>query len=138
MIGLERRYEFVTAQQRYYNEKIIEAFLLFVKLATAIVGGVVWLNIQELPQADQKLYNTSALWLFVAVATATLMMVWVNLDAWWGYREAEIDLSPEAPKLKPFLSCRIEILMSLIIIFAVWAFVKFCGSVPTVIWLSRR
>lgn len=38
----EKRYEFITEQLRYVNEKIIEAFTLFVKLTSAIMAGIVW------------------------------------------------------------------------------------------------
>lgn len=39
----EQLYEFITGMLRYSEEKIISTFGLYVKLVSAIVGGVAWL-----------------------------------------------------------------------------------------------
>jgi len=57
MISDEKRYEFVTAQQRYTNEKIIEAFNLFIKLGSGIVAGFIWVKTQHLDNATVALIN---------------------------------------------------------------------------------
>jgi hypothetical protein len=95
MVSPERRYEFVTQQIRYHNEKIIQAFSLFVKLATAIVGGVVWLVFQ--PQEGPTWIPLLASGVFILVGVAVIILIAANLKAWLGYRAMECKLNPSAP-----------------------------------------
>ena len=39
----EKQYEYLTHHLEYLNDKIIETFLLFIKLAIAIIGGIFFL-----------------------------------------------------------------------------------------------
>jgi hypothetical protein len=93
MISDEKRYEFVTEQQRYTNEKIIEAFDLFVKLASGIVAGLIWIRTQNLDKATQLLVSSLVPWLYSLVALSSAVNIFANLRAWWGYRKAESELT---------------------------------------------
>ena len=88
----EMRYQFVTGQIKYHNEKIIESFNLFIRLFTGIVVAAVWLSTQPDPSKRHSLYAFLAFVLVVMLATMTIITVIANVMAWYGYRHAETGL----------------------------------------------
>jgi hypothetical protein len=93
----DKQYENLTTHLRYLNEKIIQSFNLFVKLATAIVGGVFFLNWKLVPGCLQraKLHNAAS-GLFVLVSLSMIFLILRNLLAWRGYRK---ELSRQYPDI---------------------------------------
>jgi hypothetical protein len=93
VITPDKEYEFVSSQVRYHNEKIIEAFNLFIKLFSAIVGGSIWLRLQPGFDAAQALAFARMSSLLVVFLTAIAgLMVAENLKSWHGYRWAQARL----------------------------------------------
>ena len=88
----EKRYDFVTQQQRYTNDKVFEAFSLYVKLAAAIVAGYVWLHTQSIDGETKRTIDFIAPWIFSLIAIYALTVILVNLRSWWGYCTAESEL----------------------------------------------
>jgi hypothetical protein len=115
-VTLEERYRFVTSQLSYFNEKIIEAFNLFIKLLTAIVGGVIWLRLQTDLGTVWIQIRGIVIGLVMLVGLSSILLVIFNLSSWWGFRKAESFLlngkipPPVFPK-----SARQELLMMLVI-----------------------
>lgn len=122
MVQDSDRYQFVTGQTRYYNDKIIESFNLFIKLASAIVAGVLWLHLQELDDPTKTHYGQMAMLVLGLVTLGTGLLLLNNLRAWWGYRKAESALVGEETVPPPHfpMSCSSEILeVSMMIVFCV-------------------
>ena len=115
-ITLEERYRFVTSQISYFNEKIIEAFNLYIKLITAIAGGVIWLRLQVDWGTIWIQIRGIVVALIILVGIASILLVIFNLSSWWGFRKAESFLlkgkipPPMFPK-----SARQELLLMLVI-----------------------
>ncbi len=115
-VTLEERYRFVTSQLSYFNEKIIEAFNLFIKLLTAIAGGVLWLRLQNDWGTVWIQIRGIVVALIMLVGFSSILLVIFNLSSWWGFRKAESFLlkgkipPPVFPK-----SARQELLMMFVI-----------------------
>lgn len=115
-VTLEERYRFVTSQLSYFNEKIIEAFNLFIKLLTAIAGGVIWLRLQTDWGTVWIQIRGIVVALIVLVGLSSVLLIIFNLSSWWGFRKAESFLlkgkipPPVFPK-----SARQELLMMLVV-----------------------
>ena len=115
-VTIEERYRFVTSQLTYFNEKIIEAFNLYIKLITAIAGGLIWLRLQVDWVTVWVQIRGIVVALILLVGFASILLVTFNLTSWWGFRKAESFLlkgkipSPVFPK-----SARQELLMMILI-----------------------
>jgi len=115
-VTVEERYRFVTSQLTYFNEKIIEAFNLYVKLITVIAGGVIWLRLQLDWVTVWKQIRSIVVALILLVGFSSILLVTFNLTSWWGFRKAESYLlngkvpPPVFPK-----SARQELLLMLVI-----------------------
>lgn len=115
-ITIEERYRFVTSQLSYFNEKIIEAFNLYIKLITAIAGGVIWLRLQVDWGAVWIQIRGIVVALTILVGFASVLLVIFNLSSWWGFRKAESLLLKGKIPLPVFpRSARQELLMMLVI-----------------------
>ncbi|RJP49180.1 MAG: hypothetical protein C4586_07805 [Anaerolineaceae bacterium] len=115
-VTIEERYRFVTSQLSYFNEKTIEAFNLYIKLITAIAGGVIWLRLQIDWGTVWIQIRGIVVALILLVGFASILLVIFNLSSWWGFRKAESFLlkgkipPPVFPK-----SARQELLIMLVI-----------------------
>ncbi len=118
MIENEKRYEFVTSQIRYHNEKVIESFNLFIRLFSGIVAGAVWLSTQSDPSAKHRVIGIFAYVLVIMLMTMTSVTVIANVLQWYGYRRAESGLvgKDKVPPPTVLGSCWNEIAMLLCII----------------------
>src|ERR1035437_2372226 len=92
MVDDNKQYEWLTSQTRYHNEKIIEAFSLFVKLASGIVAGLIWLITQKIDDTMKHKLMELIPFLFLLVGVSTGFMIIFNFRSWWGYRKAFSDL----------------------------------------------
>ena len=116
MVSDEERYKFATSQLTYFNEKIIEAFNLFVKLTSVIAGGALWLRVQATGPSLWPAIRPLAVGLLALCGISTVTLVGFNLHAWWGYRRAESRLTDKAVPPPTFpRSCRQEIVMVAVI-----------------------
>jgi hypothetical protein len=113
----EERYKYVCGQLNYLNDKILESFTQFVTLLTAIAGGVIWLRPQKEWSAIWNQTKPLAIALIVVVALQAIVRVWLNLWSWWGFRQAESELTNGAvqPPLFP-RSASQELTLSIVII----------------------
>jgi len=94
----EKQYEYLTSHLEYLNEKILESFALFIKLATAIIGGVFLLHwkLEENKLSGASFVNMSNM-LFWVVGISIIFLIFNNLLAWRAYRKT---LSEEYPRIK--------------------------------------
>src|SRR5436190_873231 len=100
-VSPDKRYEFVTQQLRYTNDKIIEAFELFLKLTAAVLGAAAWVSTQKLSPEVQGPIGRLVPWLVTGIGASCVALILINLRSWWGYREAESQLvGPAVPPPK--------------------------------------
>ena len=119
------RYKFVTSMIQYHNEKMIEAFKLFIQVLSAIVGGSVWLsNASGIYTRDTRYWLLADL-LVICVAMMTAITVIANQIAWIKFRRAEHNLNQSAPKPGNFWSYWNELSMLLVVGAATLLFVVF-------------
>jgi hypothetical protein len=127
----EKRYEFVTSQIRYHNDKMIDAFKYFVSIFSLIIGGVFWLLSQQNLEASLKTFVAGlSPCLTLLIGATSILLIVSNYLSWWGYRKAETSLTdgtvapPRFPK-----SANSQILMILVILISVAAFWHYSGKV---------
>ncbi|MBI3576142.1 MAG: hypothetical protein HY083_10920 [Gammaproteobacteria bacterium] len=136
----QKRYEFVTAQIRYHNEKMIEAFKLYITLLSAIVGSVFWVLAQSEIVESLK-YELLFLipWLVITVSVSVSILILSNYVAWWGYRKAESKITkgavPQPVLPKSFISQAVMLVVIIISCFGFWiasamVLEAMCKSVP--------
>jgi hypothetical protein len=128
MIDDNRRYEFVTTQIRYHNEKMIEAFNRLIQLFTAIVGGSIWLSLQPRPAGvPLRDYSTISDTLVLALAAISALNIINDLLAWFGFRQTESSLvgHNKLPPPHVIRSCWMEYLMLIGMLAATVAFWRF-------------
>lgn len=90
MVTDDKQYEFVSGQVRYHNDKIIESLNLFLKLFSAIVGGSIWLSLQPgITPTKMTAYIGVSDVLVIALAAFSSLLIFENLRAWRGYRNAQ-------------------------------------------------
>jgi hypothetical protein len=118
MIAEEKQYEYVTGQLNYHNDKIIDAFNQFVKLVSAIIAGGVWIFTQQLVKETKVLIGKIALWLILLVCVNSVMLILLNLRAWWGYRRHLTNLvgTETVPPPRFPRSCFSELVMISVIV----------------------
>ena len=92
MIDDIERYKWITSQVNYFADRMRDNFKLYIQLATAIIGGFIWLQIQ--PDLDNhklavlKIVPTLLLILGIFMS----ILIWVDYRCWYQYREAESEL----------------------------------------------
>ena len=117
IVSPDVEYKELKEHLRYLNEKIIEAFSLFIKLATAIVGGAFFLH-WKLAMDDPQRYllarGLNALLIVVGIAMALIILN--NLWAWFGYRRTLSERFPDIPfsyGLRTFLAEALMVILTL-------------------------
>lgn len=95
MISDEKKYEFLTSQIAVRDQKAVDTyFKSFAQLYSAILGGSIWLGMQNHIKPEAA---ASYVWLSdVLVAILVLIFAGLVIDnyrAWWGYRKALSDLA---------------------------------------------
>lgn len=112
----EKQYEYLTSHLEYLNEKIIQFFTLFVKLATAIVGGIFFIH-WKLPSQDAKRASlaSAADWLFILVTVSMILLILNNLRSWFAYRKTLSEQYPRIPNEKSIMRWLTEVVMCVVI-----------------------
>jgi hypothetical protein len=134
-VSIDKEYEFVSSQVQEYNRRIADAFKLFVQLFSLIVGGSVWLSIQNQNTLSKSGgYARLSDILVVLVAVYCAFSIWENLRAWRGYRFAQSRLggldekgNPRIPPPQTFKAASEEAGMMITILIAA---VLFCFFNP--------
>ncbi|MBI3306326.1 MAG: hypothetical protein HYZ84_00765 [Candidatus Omnitrophica bacterium] len=81
---LDERYEYITQQLRYLDDKIFRSFVIFIQLATVIIGGVFYLHQHNVKGIELVL---AANGVFLGVAFGIIFLISNNLRSWLGYRK---------------------------------------------------
>ncbi|MGJ0535326.1 hypothetical protein [Methylocystis sp.] len=101
MISDEKQYEFVGSMLKDRLDRGRDALRLFLQLFSAIVGGSIWLSIQDLTPAGRMAYERASNALIVLLIVVTGAMIWRATAGWWGYRqklsEFEFENHPAPP-----------------------------------------
>jgi UDP-N-acetylmuramyl pentapeptide phosphotransferase/UDP-N-acetylglucosamine-1-phosphate transferase len=122
----EKQYEYLTRHLEYLNEKIIQFFTLFIKLATAIVGGVFFIHWKLPPQDDKRVSLASAAdWLFILVTVSMILLIVNNLRSWFKYRKTLSEQYPKIPNDKNIMRWLTEVIMCIVIAIACIGFIIF-------------
>jgi hypothetical protein len=125
-VSKEKQYEFITGHLQYVNEKIYQSFTLFLKLASAIVGGVFLLHWKLSPEdAKRASFECATDWLFILVTFSMIFLILNNLRSWFGYRKALSELCPTIPFEKNAWRCGTEVVMCLVIVIACIGFLLY-------------
>ncbi len=112
----EKQYEFLTGHLQYLNEKIIQFFTLFIKLATAIVGGAFYLHLKLSNEDVKRASISSAIdFLFILVSFSMILLILNNLRSWREYRNTLSDQYPKIQNKKNIMRWLTEAVMCLVI-----------------------
>lgn len=125
-VSADAQYNFLTSECRYKNEKIIEAFNLFMKLATSIVAGVFfldWKMAADDPKRCKLSHGADAFFLLVGISMVFLILN--NLRSWRGYRKEVSRLVTNVPAPKGPFWFSSEALMCVVIALACAGFLIF-------------
>lgn len=116
-------YKELRTHLRFLNDKINEAFSLFIKLATAIIGGEFFLHWKLATDDSQRHLLASGLnALLIVVGIAMSLIILNTLFTWCSYRKTLSERFPEIPfsiGLRTFIA---ELLMVIIIIVTIIGF----------------
>ncbi|MCK4782407.1 MAG: hypothetical protein KAV87_01555, partial [Desulfobacteraceae bacterium] len=117
---------YLTSHLEYLNEKIIQFFTLFIKLATAIVGGVFFIH-WKLPSLDVKRTSFASVadWLFILVTVSMILLILNYLRSWLAYRKTLSEQYPEIPNEKSIMRWLAEVVMCAVIAIACIGFIVF-------------
>ncbi len=126
MIDDNKQFDWLAAQTRYHNEKFIEAFSLFIKLASGIVAGLVWMITQKIDDATRRDLIQVVPWVFGLVGVSTALLIVINFAAWWVHRKPISHLADKAPDRPKWTSCAAQVVMLLVIVISSWLIWKFC------------
>ena len=125
-IPSDKQYEFITAQMRYFNEKIIQAFTLFLRLGSGIIAGVFFLHVQlqkgDLTRCNLRVASSG---LFVLIGLSTTILILNNLFAWRGYRRLFSEQYPAVPLKKSVRWWFNEATMCVLVVFTCIGFLIF-------------
>ncbi len=69
----DKQYEYLTDQLRYLDDKIFRSFTLFIKLATAIVGGKFYLDLHQPPDRGSLVLATNLV--FIGVGLGSIFLI---------------------------------------------------------------
>jgi hypothetical protein len=115
-IPAEKQYEYLTHHLEYLNEKIIDTFTLFIKLSTAIIGGVFYLRWQLTIDGSIRVhFALISKLLFSVVSLSLILLIFNNRRSWGGYRKRLTGEYPGIPPTSKFLSVASEVVMCSII-----------------------
>jgi hypothetical protein len=116
-------YQEFRSHLRYLNDKIGAAFSLFIKLATAIVGGAVFLSSRLLKDDPQRDSLGLALGVILATCAVSQTIVLLNhLWAWYGHRKTLSELFPDIPFSRSIRTYLAELVLCAMMIASVSGF----------------
>ena len=122
----DKLYEELKTHLRYLNEKMIQAFEMYIKVATAIVGGSFFLHM-KLPANDsqRKLMSDGANALMILVGVGMTIIIINNLLSWHSYRKTLSDNFSEIHFKRSPGTWLVEILMCILILTTSFGFFAF-------------
>lgn len=89
----EQRYAQVWAQLVFHQTGTRTSFNSFVQLATAVIGGSIWLSLQDgLQTSSARQFGTLTNILMVAIALLACVQIGTHMRAWWKMRGFVVDL----------------------------------------------
>jgi hypothetical protein len=98
MVSEDREFEDVTSQIIKHIERSVDAFKLFLQLFSVIVGGAIWLSIQQNVH-NPKTYAFLSDVVVGLVTFITGLMIYENYRGWRGFRNAQSErLTPHVPR----------------------------------------
>jgi magnesium-transporting ATPase (P-type) len=125
------RYKYILAQIQMLNENVYKYITLFQTLATAVLGGMVWVfaNWKSLgmnPDAA-RLAIQALTGLFMLLALFVVILILSGLFSWFDYRKEEVELLNNAagkdfrrpPSLKNFWRWRETYIVLFIIVIVI-------------------
>ncbi|MHC4460135.1 MAG: hypothetical protein ACYS30_01770 [Planctomycetota bacterium] len=117
------QYTELKSHLRYQNEKILEAFSRFLALATAIVGGVYYVHI-NLSITDTRRHGLAfpASAALSLLGLGTIILIAINLLAWWKYRGVLTAIYPDIKDTRGFMTWIGELFMCFLIAIACTGF----------------
>lgn len=128
-VSKEERYKFVTSQLIYCNEKILQTFTFFIKLISTFVGGLIWLRLQSNFPTVWSQTKGLAVAVFLLSGVGTFLMIYRYLRTWWGFRQAESNLTAGAVPTPKFpRSCQTELFMMLVVVVTTVAGARFLST----------
>lgn len=121
----EKQYEYLTGHLQYLNEKIIQSFTLFIKLATTTVGGVFFLDWKLVPDDAKRPSVSSAVdLLFILISFSMIFLILDNLRSWLEFRKTLSEQYPDIPIRKSVLHFASEGVMCVVIVITCIGFLK--------------
>lgn len=113
----KERYENVTTMIRYHNDKMVEAFVRFIKFSIGVIAGSIGLiSLGDVGQELEKFILFAVPVIFWFTGVSFIAIILSNWKSWFGFRKAEAEilnmhsLKPELPR-----SISEQIIMSLIV-----------------------
>ncbi len=87
MISEEKQYEYLGRVLTDRLNRIFDSFKLFLQLFSTIVGGSIWLSMQNVSPNARHRYIVASDTLILLVILVTGVMVFEAQRGWWGYRK---------------------------------------------------
>lgn len=86
-VSSDEQYKYLTSHLEYLDKRIFDIFILFIKLATAIIGGVFFLKWKLMENClDGNDFVLPSNILFCGVGAFLILLLSINLLAWKNYR----------------------------------------------------
>ena len=97
-VSKDKEFEYVTSQIIKHIERTVDAFKMFTKLFSAIVGGSILLSTQQTigPESARTYAHLADALVFLVTLISGVMIV-EDYRAWWGFRRAQTTLVPHVP-----------------------------------------
>jgi len=113
----DKQYENLTTHLRYLNDQMLGAFNHFITLASAIIGGSLYVHV-TLAADDSRRENLGhlATALLSLVGIGCIVLILTNLFAWLRYRETLSAVFPEIPASWSWTAWFAEALMCVLIV----------------------
>ncbi|MFC1539155.1 hypothetical protein ACFL6H_07015 [Candidatus Latescibacterota bacterium] len=119
----DARYNYLSEECRYKNEKISEAFNLFIKMATSITAGVFYIHSILGEDNPQRLtLRHGAIAIFILISGTSLFLILNHTRSWYNHRNQKHELFPEIPAPGGWGWISTELVMFFVIVFTFVAF----------------
>lgn len=140
----KERYENVTTMIRYHNDKMVEAFVRFIKFSVGVIAGSIGFislgdvgqdSLGDVEQELKKFILFAVPVIFWFMGISFIAIIFSNWKSWLGFREAEAEiLNMPSLKPKPLRSKSEQIIMFVIISLAcVFVTYVYCRILPSLL-----
>jgi hypothetical protein len=114
-VSVEKEFDNVAKQLSECNARIMDSFKLYIQVVSAIIGGSIYLSLQQHDKLKNAQYAALSDCLVALVTLVAIVMIYENLREWHGYRKAQSRLSgvddngaPYIPGPRGFQASRVE------------------------------